>query len=95
MAPLAESQIIESRRLVVPDWLRIHPSVSSRSSETKNMRSASLRWPIEKIPMRGLPLGVRSMAETSSGAPVSHVSKPGAASRLFSAVASSKRFLAG
>ena len=40
----------------VPPWRRTHPRVWLSSSDTKNMRSASGRWAIEKIATRGLPL---------------------------------------
>ena len=59
------------------------------------MRSASDRWAIEKIVARGLPSGVWRSAPTSSGSPSSQASKPGAARRLLSRVASSKRSFAG
>ena len=84
-----------ARRLVVPDWARTHPSVSFSRSETKNIRSASDRWAIEKIAARGLPAAVWRSAPTSSGSPSSQASKPGAARRLLSRVASSKRSFGG
>ena len=59
------------------------------------MRSASSRWAIEKMAMRGLPSGVASRRPMSSGSPSIHAAKPGEASRLLSAIASSKRSLAG
>ena len=45
-----------ARRLVVPDCERIQPTTCSSSRETKNIRSASPRWEIEKMATRGLPL---------------------------------------
>ena len=36
----------------------IHAMSSLSSIETKNMRSGSLRWAMEKIAMRGFPAGV-------------------------------------
>ena len=47
------------------------------------------------IETRGLPSGAWSSASMSSGSPWSHVSNPGAASRLFSRIARAKRSLAG
>ena len=40
---------------MVPDCVRIQPSIWFSSSETKNMRSASPRWAMEKMATRGLP----------------------------------------
>ena len=76
--------------------LRARPaSASFSSSETKNIRSVSLRCAIEMTAMRGLPSGVWSRLPMSSGSPSSHASKPGEARRLFRLMASSKRSLAG
>jgi hypothetical protein len=47
-----------ARRLLVPGLLRTQPSVWLSSRETKNIRSRSERWAIEKIETRGLPEGV-------------------------------------
>ena len=44
-----------ARRLVVPDWVRIHEIVSFSRSDTKNIRSVSFRCAIEKIDTRGFP----------------------------------------
>ena len=84
-----------ARRLVVPDWARVHASVWFRSSETKNMRSASPRWAIEQIEIRGLPAGVQSMRPTSRASPSIQAPNPGDASRLLSPRASANRSLDG
>ena len=47
-----------ARRLVVPLWRRIQPTIWFISSDTKNMRSASPRWAIENTDTRGRPVGV-------------------------------------
>ncbi len=39
----------------VPDCRRIQPMIWLSSVVTKNIRSASLRWEIEKIAVRGRP----------------------------------------
>jgi len=79
----------------VPDWVRIHPTTWLRSSETKNIRSASVRCAIDTMETRGLPSGVCSSASTSRGSPSIQAPKPGAASRLLSDIASAKRSLEG
>ena len=75
---------------------RIHATTWLSSSDTKNMRSASPRWAIEKIATRGLPSArVEQASPGSSGSPSSHCSNPGAASRPLSCIASSKRSFDG
>jgi hypothetical protein len=84
-----------ARRLDVPLCVRIHATIWFRRSATKNMRSASPRCAIENTETRGRPSLVRRSTAGSSGSPSSHCSKPGAASRPFNRMASSKRSLAG
>ena len=59
------------------------------------MRCASSRCEIAITEMRGLPSCVYRRFFAFSGVPCIQASKPGAASRLFSAIASLKRSLAG
>ena len=84
-----------ARRLDVPGWVRAQPRTWLSSSETKNIRSGSPRWAIERIEILGLPSGAWSIASTSSGSPWTHASNPGEASRLFIRMARAKRSLAG
>ncbi len=84
-----------ARRLPVPGCARTQPSTSFSSIDTKNMRSASDRWAMEKIDTRALPSGVNSIRPMSSGSPSSQVWNPGAASRLLMRMASSKRSFSG
>jgi hypothetical protein len=50
---------VEQRaQVVVPGCERVHASTAESSMVTKNIRSASPRWAIEKIDTRGLPAGV-------------------------------------
>ena len=79
----------------MPDWVRIQPTTWLSRSETKNMRSASLRCAIETMATRGLPSGVCRSASTSRGSPSIQAPKPGAASRLLSDIARAKRSLDG
>ena len=46
-----------ARRLDVPVWPRIQPTIWLSSSDTKNIRSASPRCAIEMTATRGLPFG--------------------------------------
>ncbi len=77
-----------ARREPVPGCLRIQPIISLSSMVTKNMRSASVRWAMETTDTRGLPDSVYNRVCASSGTPCIQLSKPGAASRLFSCIAS-------
>ena len=93
--PATSSMYSSARRLPVPGWPRIQPTTSLRSSVTKNIRSASPRWAIDRIETRGRPSGVHSSRSTESGSPSSQAPKPGAASSAFSPIASSARSFAG
>ena len=84
-----------ARRLEVPGCARIQPISSFSSIETKNIRCASSRCEIDITEMRGLPSSVYSKFLALSGVPVIQASKPGAANRLLSAIASEKRSFAG
>ena len=68
--------------MVVPLCIRIQPSVWLSSRLTKNIRSASPRCAMEKIEIRGLPVGVCNIFAMSSGGPSSQVENPGEARRL-------------
>ena len=80
---------------MVPDWERIHPRSWVRRSETKNIRSVSLKWAMEKMDTRGFPSAVKNIVSMSSGSPSSHAENPGAARRLLSFMARAKRSLEG
>src|SRR6185436_2579749 len=84
-----------ARKLVVPDCVRIQPSTWFRSSDTKNIRSASLRCEIENIARRGFPASVCSICWMSRDSPSIQLEKLGEASKLFNDIARSKRSLAG
>ncbi len=75
--------------------MRIQAIISLSASVTMNMRSLSDRCAMERIAMRGLPSGVNSSRCMSSGSPFSQAEKPGEASRLLIAIASSLRSFAG
>ena len=64
----------------------VHSAKFETEKETKNIRSESERCAIEKIETRGFPSGVYMMRSMSSGSPVIHVEKPGAAKRLFKVI---------
>ena len=93
--PYTSSMYSSARNDVVPDCLRIQFIVSFTKLDTKNMRSASPKWAIEKIAKRGLPSGVYKNLSRSSGSPAIHDSNPGEANRLFRAIANPKRSLEG
>src|SRR3989304_1045873 len=76
-------------------WARIPPKSWVRRRETKNIRSASFKWAIEKMETLGFPAAVKNIRSMESGSLSSQAENPGAARRLLSFMAKANRSLEG